>query len=52
MKRLVHQSVLKHSYPFCWRCDKPLVYRAVRSWFVQVEGMIDRLLANNSETNW
>ncbi|CAF3355268.1 unnamed protein product [Rotaria socialis] len=51
-KRLVHQAVVKHSYPFCWRSDTPLIYRAVPSWFVRVEGMIDRLLANNSKTYW
>jgi len=52
MKRLVHQSVCKHSYPFCWRSDTPLIYRAVPSWFVRVEGMVDRLLANNSRSYW
>ncbi|UJR12101.1 hypothetical protein I4U23_016279 [Adineta vaga] len=51
-KRLVHQSVMKHSYPFCWRSDTPLIYRAVPSWFVRVEGMVDRLLANNSKAYW
>jgi isoleucyl-tRNA synthetase len=51
-KRLVHQSVMKHSYPFCWRSDTPLIYRAVPSWFIRVEGMVDRLLANNSKTYW
>ncbi|CAF2183810.1 unnamed protein product [Rotaria magnacalcarata] len=51
-KRLIHQAVVKHSYSFCWRSDTPLIYRAVPSWFVRVEGMIDRLLANNSKTYW
>ncbi|CAF1512839.1 unnamed protein product, partial [Adineta steineri] len=51
-KRLVHQSVMKHSYPFCWRSDTPLIYRAVPSWFIRVEGMVDRLLANNSKAYW
>ncbi|CAF3991096.1 unnamed protein product [Rotaria sp. Silwood2] len=51
-KRLVHQSVFKHAYPFCLRSDTPLIYRFTPSWFIRVEGMIDRLLANNSKINW
>jgi isoleucyl-tRNA synthetase len=51
-KRLVHQSKKKHSYPFCWRSDTPIIYRAVQCWFVRVEGMVDRLLANKSKTYW
>ncbi|CAF3618867.1 unnamed protein product [Rotaria sp. Silwood1] len=51
-KRLVHQSVVRHSYPFCSRSDTPLIYRAVSSWFIRVEDMVDRLLANNSKTYW
>jgi isoleucyl-tRNA synthetase len=34
--RLVDHSRLVHSYPFCWRSDTPLIYRAVPSWFVKV----------------
>ncbi|KAL1435963.1 hypothetical protein MTO96_010725 [Rhipicephalus appendiculatus] len=37
--RLVNHSTSKHSYPFCWRSDTPLIYRAVPSWFVRVEHM-------------
>ncbi|XP_077485922.1 isoleucyl-tRNA synthetase [Amblyomma americanum] len=50
--RLVNQSTSKHSYPFCWRSDTPLIYRAVPSWFVRVEHMQDDLLKTNSETYW
>ncbi len=46
--RLVDHSNLVHSYPFCWRSDTPLIYRAVPSWFVAVESFKDRLLANNA----
>ena len=35
--RLVNEGVLVHSYPFCWRSETPLIYRAVPSWFVAVE---------------
>ena len=51
-KRLIQRSVFRHSYPFCWRSDTPLIYRAVPSWFIRVEGMSDRLLANNAKTYW
>lgn len=50
--RLVHQGTVAHSYPFCWRSDTPLIYRAVPSWFVRVEHMVDKLLASNSTTYW
>jgi isoleucyl-tRNA synthetase len=41
-----------HDYPHCWRCDQPLIYRAVRSWFVQVTRLKDALLARNQEIQW
>lgn len=50
--RLVDHAALVHSYPFCWRSDTPLIYRAVPSWFVAVEAIKDRLLANNALTYW
>ncbi len=50
--RLYSQSTLYHTYPFCWRSDTPLLYRAVPSWFVRVEDFKDRLLVNNSKTYW
>lgn len=50
--RLVHQSNIKHSYPFCWRSDTPLIYKAVPGWFVAVEGIVQKLLANNKKCYW
>ncbi|KAI8462538.1 MAG: hypothetical protein J3K34DRAFT_182080 [Monoraphidium minutum] len=50
--RLVDLGVLVHSYPYCWRSDTPLIYRAVPSWFVAVESIKDKLLANNTQTYW
>ena len=50
--RLVSRATLQHNYPFCWRSDTPLLYRAVPSWFVKVSEMRDRLLANNDSTYW
>ncbi|KAM7534597.1 hypothetical protein Aperf_G00000105242 [Anoplocephala perfoliata] len=50
--RLLQQSTIQHSYPFCWRSDTPLLYMAVPTWFVRVECLVDRLLANNALTSW
>ncbi|KAK7472709.1 isoleucine--tRNA ligase [Stygiomarasmius scandens] len=50
--RLIVQSTLKHSYPFCWRSGTPLIYRAVPAWFVRVAPVVDQLVKNNSETLW
>lgn len=41
-----------HNYPFCWRSDTPLIYRAVNSWFVKVEDMREKLCELNSTINW
>ncbi|KAL9972872.1 hypothetical protein ACROYT_G019255 [Oculina patagonica] len=51
-QRLVHQSTHKHSYPFCWRSDTPLIYKAVPGWFIQVESIVDKLLTNNKKSYW
>ena len=43
---------VKHSYPYCWRCDTPLINYATNSWFVAVTSFKDQLLANNQKINW
>uniref|UniRef100_A0A1B0D7A9 Isoleucine--tRNA ligase, cytoplasmic n=1 Tax=Phlebotomus papatasi TaxID=29031 RepID=A0A1B0D7A9_PHLPP len=50
--RLYHAGQTKHSYPFCWRSDTPLIYKAVPSWFIRVEHMSERLLNASSHTYW
>ena len=50
--RLVSKDSLDHSYPFCWRSDTPLIYKAVPSWFIKVEEIKDRLVENNKKTYW
>ncbi|KAL4432409.1 hypothetical protein ABPG77_001708 [Micractinium sp. CCAP 211/92] len=50
--RLVDNGAIMHSYPFCWRSDTPLIYKAVPSWFVRVEEIKPQLLANNEKTYW
>ena len=42
----------RHTYPFCWRCDSPLIYYARKSWYVKTTAYKDRLIANNKKINW
>jgi isoleucyl-tRNA synthetase len=50
--KLVHQTTIVHSYPFCDRTDTPLIYRAIEAWYVKVEDVRDRLVANNDAIHW
>ncbi|MGV9193162.1 isoleucine--tRNA ligase [Microbacterium sp. MC2] len=50
--RLLREASYEHSYPHCWRCRNPLIYKAVSSWFVRVTAIKDRLLANNEQITW
>jgi isoleucyl-tRNA synthetase len=50
-KVLRHDSY-NHSYPHCWRCHQPLVYRAISSWFVKVTAFRDRMVELNQEITW
>ncbi|MGP1587000.1 MAG: isoleucine--tRNA ligase [Treponemataceae bacterium] len=50
--KLVKREQILHSYPFCWRCNSPLIYRGVGSWFVKVESMHEKLLKANSMISW
>ncbi|MCC5844508.1 MAG: isoleucine--tRNA ligase [Verrucomicrobia bacterium] len=52
MGKLVHQSTIQHSYPFCDRSDTPLIYRAIDAWYVKVEDLKDRMTANNNGVHW
>ncbi|WP_315072911.1 isoleucine--tRNA ligase [Actinomyces massiliensis] len=49
---LVRQASYVHSYPHCWRCRKPLIYKAVSSWFVRVTAIRDRMVELNQEIDW
>lgn len=49
---LFKQKQIEHSYPFCWRSNTPLIYKAVNSWFIRVEDKRDKLCNNNSKINW
>lgn len=49
---IFYQGTIRHRYPFCWRSDTPLIYKAVSTWFVAVEKIKDRLLEANSHIEW
>ena len=49
---LYRQDVIRHAYPYCYRSDTPLIYRAVPSWYVRVTEIVDRLVANNERVRW
>ncbi|MER7280099.1 isoleucine--tRNA ligase [Dactylosporangium sp. NPDC000244] len=49
---VVRHDSYTHSYPHCWRCDTPLVYKAVSSWFVQVTAFRDRMVELNQQITW
>ncbi|MCR5655111.1 MAG: isoleucine--tRNA ligase [Lachnospiraceae bacterium] len=42
----------EHDYPFCWRCDTPLIYYARESWFIKMTAVKDDLIKNNNTVNW
>src|SRR5206468_5930321 len=50
--RVFTHTQIRHRYPFCWRSDTPLIYKAVRTWFVAVEKIKEQLLAANEQINW
>ena len=50
--RLLRVASYLHSYPHCWRCRNPLIYKAVSSWFVRVPDIRDRMGELNHEINW
>lgn len=51
-KRLLFKGICSHSYPLCWRSDKPLMYRTIQSWFIRVTDIKQELLDNNDKARW
>ena len=49
---LFKASEYTHQYPFCWRCDNPLLYYARVSWFIRTTAIRDQMLQHNQESNW
>ncbi|MHC4829400.1 MAG: class I tRNA ligase family protein, partial [Planctomycetota bacterium] len=50
--KIFRHETLVHSYPFCWRTDTPLIYKAIKAWYVSVETIKERLVANNKDIHW
>jgi isoleucyl-tRNA synthetase len=50
--RVLADSQITHSYPFCWRSDTPLLYKAVPSWFVKIPSIIPQMLENIEGSHW
>lgn len=51
-RQLVKKEQITHSYPYCWRTDTPLIYKAMSSWFVKVTDIKDAMLAANEQITW
>ncbi|MBF0288953.1 MAG: isoleucine--tRNA ligase, partial [SAR324 cluster bacterium] len=49
---LIKHETIQHSYPFCWRTDTPLIYKAISTWFVDVESIKQNMVANNQTVHW
>jgi isoleucyl-tRNA synthetase len=49
---LYESTTLRHTYPFCWRCETPLLYRAIDSWFLRTRRLTDRLVVYNQRVEW
>ncbi|MEK6915764.1 MAG: isoleucine--tRNA ligase [Nanoarchaeota archaeon] len=50
--KLFKKIKYEHEYPFCWRCDTPLMYYAIKSWFIRVTKYKERLIELNKKINW
>ena len=50
--KLVHRATIKHNYPHCWRDDVPLIYRAVSTWFVDIDKVKSKMINANKQINW
>ena len=49
---LFNSGTITHTYPFCWRCEAPLLYYAKQTWYIKTTAIKDRLIAGNEEINW
>jgi len=49
---LFRSETICHTYPFCWRCDTPLLYYAKQTWYIRTTAVKDALIAGNKEINW
>jgi isoleucyl-tRNA synthetase len=49
---LFRRGTVRHTYPFCWRCETPLLYYAKQTWYIRTTTIKDELIARNEEINW
>jgi len=49
---LFRSERIRHTYPFCWRCEAPLLYYAKQTWYIRTTAVKDRLTSGNNEINW
>ncbi len=49
---LYTSATIKHTYPFCWRCDAPLVYYAKKTWYIRTSAKKNEMIAGNRQINW
>lgn len=49
---LYRSGTIKHTYPFCWRCDAPLLYYAKQTWYIRTTAIKDKMIENNHQINW
>ena len=49
---LFKRGEIRHTYPFCWRCDTPLLYYAKPTWYIRTTAVKDRLIESNEKINW
>ena len=49
---LFRREIYRHTYPFCWRCDTPLLYYAKSSWYIRTTAVKERLIGDNQRINW
>jgi isoleucyl-tRNA synthetase len=49
---LYRSETIRHTYPFCWRCNTPLLYYAKQTWYIRTTAVKNELIANNEKLNW
>ncbi len=49
---LIKKETITHSYPHCWRCDSPLIYKSISTWFVKIEPIKQAMIESNNQINW
>ena len=53
LRNLLYRSeTIRHTYPFCWRCEAPLLYYAKQTWYIRTTAVKESLIAGNNEINW